>query len=46
MVEWLQRHACDQHSLGFKPTRVIMLCILGKDTLRHFPLFGGLAKQF
>ena len=21
-------------------------CVLGKDTLRHFPLVGGLGKQF
>ena len=21
-------------------------CVLGKDTLRHFPLLGGLDKQF
>ena len=32
VVEWLKRRARDQHSLGSKPTRAILLC-LGKDTL-------------
>ena len=26
MVEWLERRACDQHGLGSKPTRAILLC--------------------
>ena len=26
MVEWLKRRARDQHSLGLKPTRAILLC--------------------
>ena len=26
MVEWLECQACDQHSLGLKPTRTILLC--------------------
>ena len=26
VVEWLKHHACDQHDLGSKPTRVILLC--------------------
>ena len=26
MVEWLKRRARDQHGLGLKPTRAILLC--------------------
>ena len=26
MVEWLKRHAHNQHGLGSKPTRAILLC--------------------
>ena len=26
VVEWLKRHAYDQHGLGSKPTRAILLC--------------------
>ena len=32
VVEWLKCHACDQHGLGSKPTRVILLC----SWKRHF----------
>ena len=42
VVEW--RRVRDQHGIGSKPTRAILF--LGKDTLRHIPLFGGLGKQF
>ena len=38
-----ERRDCDQHVPGSKPTRTI-LCILGKDTLRPFPLLGSLGK--
>ena len=38
-------HDHDQHGLGSKPTRAILLCSW-KDTLRHFPLLGGLGKQY
>ena len=44
VVEWLERCDCDRHGLGSKPTRAI-LCVLGKDTLRHFLLLSGLGKQ-
>ena len=46
VVEWLKYRTDDQHGLGSKPTCAILLCVLGKDTLRHFPLFGGFGKQF
>ena len=26
VVDWLKRRACDQHGLGSKPTRAILLC--------------------
>ena len=26
MVEWLEHQACDQHSLGSKPTCAILIC--------------------
>ena len=26
-------------------TKLCLSCVLGKDTLRHFPLLGGLDKQ-
>ena len=26
MVKWLESWACDQHNLGSKPTRAILLC--------------------
>ena len=32
MVEWLKRHAYDQHSLGSKSTHAILLCLWE----RHF----------
>ena len=45
MVECLKHRTDDQHGLGSKPTCAILLCPW-KDTLRHFPLLGGLGKQF
>ena len=45
VVKWLKHWACDQHGLGSKPTNAI-LCVLGKDTLRHIFLLGGPGKQF
>ena len=27
MVEWLKRHAHNQHGVGSKPTRAILLCL-------------------
>ena len=45
VVEWLKRRVYDQHGLGSKATRAILL-YPAKDTLRHFPLLDGLGKQF
>ena len=45
VVEWLKRRAHDQHGLGSKPTRAILLC----PWERHFmarSLLGGSGKQF
>ena len=43
VVEWLKRWARDQHGLGSKPTRAILLC----PWERHFATLslGGLGKQ-
>ena len=47
VVEWLKHRTDDQHGLGSKPTCAILLCPWeNHDTLRHFPLLGGLGKQF
>ena len=43
VVEWLKRHDCDGHS--FVSKLAPFFCVLGKNTLRHFPLLGGLGKQ-
>ena len=45
VVEWLKHRTDDQHGLGSKPLAPFC-CVLGKDTLRHFLLLGGLDKQF
>ena len=45
VVEWLKHRDDDQYGLGSKPTCAILLCFW-KNTLRHFPLLGGLGKQF
>ena len=45
VVEWLKRRAHDQHGLGSKTIRAILLC----PWERHFTalsLLGGLGKQF
>ena len=46
VVEWLKHRTDDQHGLSSKPTCEPFCCVVGKDTLRHFPLLGGLDKQF
>ena len=43
MVEWIERRAYDQH--GLNPLAPFC-CVFEKNTLRHFPLLGGLDKQF
>ena len=35
MVEWLKRHAHDQHGLGSKHTRAILLCPWEKHFTAH-----------
>ena len=35
VVEWLRRRAYDQHGLGSKPTRAVLLC----SWKRHFTIF-------
>ena len=45
VLEWLKHRTDTQHSLGSKPTCAILLCPW-ENTLRHFPLLGGLDKQF
>ena len=37
VVKWLEHLVYDQHGLGSKHTH---------DTLQHFPLLGGVGKQF
>ena len=37
MVEWLKRRACDQHGLGLKPTRAILLCPWKRHFTALFP---------
>ena len=44
-VEWLKRRSRDQHGLASNLVAPFC-CVLGKDTLRHIPLLGGLGKQF
>ena len=44
VVEWLKHRADDQHGLGSKPTSPFC-CVLGKDTLRHFPCLVVLASS-
>ena len=45
VVERLKHRTDDQRGLGSKPL-VPFCCVIGKDTLRHFTLLGGLDKQF
>ena len=37
VVEWLKRRACDQHGLGSKPTRAILLCPWERHFTAHSP---------
>ena len=37
MVKWLKRRARDQHGLGSKPTRTILLCLWEKHFTAHSP---------
>ena len=36
-VEWLERRAYDQHGLGLKPTRAILLCPWERHFTALFP---------
>ena len=45
VVEWLKRRSYDQTGLGSNPFAPFC-CVLGKDTIRHFCVLGGLGKQF
>ena len=38
VIEWFKRRDRDQNPLA------PFCCVLGKDTLRHIPLLGGLGK--
>ena len=37
VVEWLERRAYDQHGLGSKPTRAILLCPWERHFTAHSP---------
>ena len=37
VVEWLERRAREQHGLGSKPTRAILLCPWERHFTAHFP---------
>ena len=37
VVEWLKRRARDQHGLGSKPTRAILLCPWERNLTAHSP---------
>ena len=39
------KHISNQHGVGSKPTRAILLYSWEKH-LQHFPVLGGLGKQF
>ena len=45
MVDELKHRSYDQQASVQNPL-VPFCCVLGKDTLWHFPLLGGLGKQF
>ena len=45
VVEWLKRRTRNQHGLGSKPARAILLCPWERH-LRQIPLLGGPGKQF
>ena len=44
VIEWLKQCGYDQHGLGSKPTRAILLRPWQRR-LGQFPLLGGLAWQ-
>ena len=46
VVEWLRRRAHDQHGLGSKPTRAILLCPWERHFTALFPCVVVLGKQF
>ena len=37
VAEWLKRRTHDQHSLGSKPTRAILLCLWERHFTAHSP---------
>ena len=39
VVEWLKRRAGDQHGLGSKPTRAILLCPWERHFTAHSPVW-------
>ena len=39
VVEWLKRRARDQHGLGSKPTRTILLCPWERHFTAHSPVW-------
>ena len=45
VVDWLKHRIVDQHGLGSKPTRAILLCPWERHFTAH-SLLGGLDKQF
>ena len=44
-VEWLKRRVYDRHDAVQNPLAPCC-CVLGEDTLRHFPLLDGLGSSF
>ena len=45
VVELLKRQARDQHGLGSKPTRAILLCPWERDFMAYFPAWWS-GQQF
>ena len=45
VVKCFKRRDCDRNSLGSKPILMSFYCVLGKDTLRHFPCLVALASS-
>ena len=43
MAEWLERRACDQYSLGSKPTCAIFFCLL-YDTIPCLVVLASSSK--
>ena len=44
MIEWLEHRDYDRHVV--QNLLAPSCCVFEKDTLRHFPLLGGLGKRF